>query len=217
MKKLLMLSYVLILVMTMYGSTVFAHEYKAVDVDIGVRVKNGGTVSMTAEVNSPLPKETKINIANGKKDAFHISFNQVGEYTYTIETVKKNKKVNYDSTVYRVKCYVFDDNGKLKVTTVIYNLKTGKKYSPDNKENNVLVEFSNSKKHLDKEKESKNKERPIKKIRNIDNQKKISDSRPKTGDDSQLDLYLILCILTSFGLFILSISYYRYTTHIVSL
>ena len=38
-------------------------------------------------------------------------------------------------------------------------------------------------------------------------------SRPQTGDDSRLEIYLLICITASAGLFLLSVAYYKSTCH----
>ena len=47
-------------------------------------------------------------------------------------------------------------------------------------------------------------------------QKNPPTSRPKTGDDSMLDLYLLICIVAAAGLFALSVAYTVSTNKLIN-
>ena len=203
MKKIFIFSLVLVIAFAVGDYSVAAYE--PVSVDIWAEVANGGNVEITAEVNCPLPEQSNIHLKDGETGAFHITFNQIGDYTYTIKVLKDDSDIICDKTVYTVKCYVRDDDGKLFVTTVIYDSKTGKKYEPKNKKEGVLVAFSNVRKGSSEITETTAPNETITDNNPTDSPK----SHPKTGDEDELDLYLIICILTSASLFALSVSYYR--------
>lgn len=209
MKKILAICLFQVVATLLYLFPVLA--YQPIGIDIWTKIDNGGTVEISAGVNCPLPDKSSITVKDKKSKAFHVEFNTVGDYSYTIKVAKDGSKIKFDDTVYTVKCYVRDDNGKLVVTTIIYNDNTGKKYEPDDSMHDLSVGFKNLKGSPNKggkvsDKDKKKKNYPI---NEKGDSNKIVGSRPKTGDDGMLDLYLIICILASGGLFALSISYYR--------
>jgi pilin isopeptide linkage protein len=212
MKKILIFYFLLVINLVAYAFPVAAYE--PVNVDIWVDIVGGGTVEITPEVNSPLPEKSNITLEDGNSGAFHIAFDEIGDYTYTIKTIPDKRNIIYDSTVYSVKCYVRDDNGKLFVTTIIYRTDSDKKYESNDAKHKVSVSFKNilappnddvettvSKK--DNETDDPGEERTY--------SNEESGSKPKTGDNSQLEIYLIVCMLSSACLFALSVAYYRNT------
>ena len=201
-----------------------AHE--KIGVDIWVEIINGGTVEIITEVNCPLPDKSQITVNNGEKDKFHIDFCDPGDYTYTVKVVKDGRNIFYDNTVYQVKCYVREKDGSLSITTIVYNIKTGNKYEKPDSHGLVIIGFTN---HMEDSSETytvppENSENTNKNTLETTSAQPSqsssssfgSNSRPKTGDDNMLDLYLFICIIASAGLFILSIVYLKATNDIIN-
>ncbi|MBE5958369.1 MAG: hypothetical protein E7254_05845 [Lachnospiraceae bacterium] len=200
MKKILIFYFLLVINIVAYAFPVAA-SYEPVNVDIWVDVVGDGTVGITPEVNCPLPEKSNITLKDGESGAFHIVFDTIGDYTYTIKTIPDKRNIIYDSKVYSVKCYVRDDNGKLVVTTIIYNADSGKKYESNDSKHKVSISFNNILSPPNDDVDTTD-------ISN-DNESEVLDSSPKTGDNSQLEIYLVVCMFTSACLFALSVAYYR--------
>lgn len=216
MKKVFAFSIVLML----FAAVLCTHAGAAqsVAVDIQVNIKNGGTAVIISEVNSPLPDRSSMTLDDGQTEAFHIEFSEAGSYSYTIRTEPDDRKIYFDNTVYQIKVYVTEENGKLYTSIVIYNEKTGKKYSPSGEGGSqpCMVTFVN-----DPSQDEPDKTEPSTAPENTtsaaDTQPTAEatdktpggTSRPQTGDDSTLDFYLLLAIAASAGLFMLSVFYYR--------
>jgi pilin isopeptide linkage protein len=220
MKKVIVFSVILMLMTAVLCVPVNAAQ--SASVNIWVSIKNGGTAAIITEVNSPLPDRPSITLDDGKSEAFHIEFSEEGSYSYTIRIEPDERDIRFDDTVYRVGVYVREENGKLYSNIVIYNEKSGKKYSPhsegdfepctvtfvndpgpdvpDTTETTTVPEESGSVPDTT----SKTEQPP-----GITDRDQGGSSRPQTGDDSTLDFYLLLAILASAGLFMLSVFYYR--------
>lgn len=233
MKKIVVFSIALYIVFFVCG--IPAAAYKAVGVDVSVDIINGGTVEVIAEVNCPLPDKSNITLNDGERDTFHLEFLAVGEYSYTVKTVPDERNIKYDDTIYNVRCYVEEKNGMLSVTTVIYNLTTGYKYSSPDGDDKIGVKFENISKDSDSPGGSDDSDRPHKPDSSTPTSSipvsstpttsppaasgtssSVGVSRPKTGDDSRLDMYLLICILASAGLFGLSVMYLRDTNRLIN-
>ncbi len=185
----------------------------AVPVDIWVTIQNGGTAVIITEVNSPLPDRSKMTLDDGQSEAFHIMFSEEGSYSYTIRTEPDDRDIRFDDTVYRVSVYVREENGTLYTNLIIYNEKTGKKYSPQGGQSEpCAVSFVNSPEPYEpSEPETTTEPGETKAVPDTPPAPTPAPgtSRPQTGDDSLLDLYLLLAIFASAGLFLLSVCYYR--------
>ncbi|MBR0411421.1 MAG: hypothetical protein IJI25_10570 [Eubacterium sp.] len=104
--------------------------YVPVSADIWIDIQNGGTAVISGEENCPQPQQSKLTLKDGGSDAFHIVFDHVGEFTYSVKIEPDGRDIQYDSTVYDVKIYVTDDNGELRTSLVVYNPENGEKYAP---------------------------------------------------------------------------------------
>ena len=220
MKKVFTFSIVLMLFTALLCARVSAAQ--ALPVDIWVTIQNGGTAVIITEVNSPMPDHSSVTLDDGQSEAFHIEFSEPGNFNYTIRIEPDERDIRFDDTVYRIGVYVREENGKLYSNIVIYNEKSGKKYSPhsegdfepctvtfvndpgpdvpDTTETTTVPEESGSVPDTT----SKTEQPP-----GITDRDQGGSSRPQTGDDSTLDFYLLLAILASAGLFMLSVFYYR--------
>ena len=230
--------FIIALILALSVCSLPAAAYEAVGVDVWVEIVNGGTAVMTAQVNCPLPEQSTITLDNGEQAAFHINFTEEGEYSYYINVIPDERGIIYDTTVYNVKCYMSEIDGKLYVTTVIYNVKTGNKYERPGSFDYISVGFENlleqpteptvpveaptvdpsvtpseaSSEHPTEgagdnptQASSDPRETPVTVSTEMPDQS--ASSRPKTGDNSILDIYLLICIAASAGLFALSIGY----------
>ena len=229
MKRVFAFSVVLALIFAVLGAHVNAAQ--TAPVDIWVDIKNGGTAVIITEVNSPLPDRSSMTLDDGQSEAFHIDFSEEGTYSYLIRIEPDDREINFDDTVYHVKVFVTEENGRLYTSIVIYNQKTGGKYSPQGYDEPCTVTFVNDLSPITPDEttaptqsgESATTSETVtateqdsgsaKNDPNDDakNASKGSDvkSRPQTGDDSRLDFFLLLAIIASAGLFMLSVFYYR--------
>lgn len=226
MKRVFAFSIALMLIIAVLCAPVSAAQ--TAPVDIWVDIKNGGTAVIIPEVNSPLSDQSSLTLDDGQSAAFHIDFSEKGVYSYTIRTEPDDREITFDDTVYQVKVFVREENGKLYTSIVIYNKKTGNKYSPQGHNEPCTVTFVN---HIEADEPDETTaptqpgegettetesvaatEKPpgASKSRSSDTDNGSDPkSRPQTGDDSRLDFYLLLAIIASAGLFMLSVFYYR--------
>lgn len=229
MKRVFAFSVVLALIFAVLGAHGSAAQ--TVPVDIWVDIKNGGTAVIITEVNSPLPDRSSMTLADGQSEAFHIDFSEEGTYAYSIRIEPDDREITFDDTVYRVNVFVTEESGRLYTSVVIYNQKTGGKYSPQGYDEPCTVTFVNdfTPDETTAPTRSGESETTSETVTATDrdsgsaksdsgdsnddakNASKESDvkSRPQTGDDSRLDFFLLLAIIASAGLFMLSVFYYR--------
>ena len=229
MKRVFAFSVVLALIFAVLGAHGSAAQ--TVPVDIWVDIKNGGTAVIITEVNSPLPDRSSMTLDDGQSEAFHIDFSEKGTYSYTIRIEPDDREINFDDTVYRVKIFVTEENGRLYTSIVIYNQKTGGKYSPQGYDEPCTVTFVNDVSPITPDETTaptqsgesaatsetvtateqdpgSAKSGPNDDAKNASKESDVK-SRPQTGDDSRLDFFLLLAIIASAGLFMLSVFYYR--------
>lgn len=229
MKKVFAFSLVLIMMLAVCCAPVGAAE--AAGVDIWVNIINGGTAVVITEVNCPLPDKSRITLEDGQSEAFHIDFTEEGSYSYLVEIEPDERELTFDDTVYNVKVFVSEDNGKLYTSILIYNTKSGNKYAPQGGgDDPCSVTFSNSTEppvptsatepvsptdaaeplsDTTENGEGQSPSHSDSGKNSAQSDKNGGSSKPQTGDDSRLDFYLLLAILASAGLFMLSVFYYR--------
>ncbi|MEE1264474.1 Spy0128 family protein, partial [Ruminococcus sp.] len=114
-----------------------------------------------------------------------------GVFDYTVKTVPDDRDIEFDDTVYNIKFYVTDNDGRLEATVIAS--KGEEKY-------NRLI-FVNTEKGGDEPTtnptdSSDNGGSPPDKNRN-----------PKTNDDTRMEIYFLFAIIASAGLLALSIVY----------
>ena len=171
-----------------------AYAAEALSVSIPVEVEGGGTAIVISEVNCPLPESSSVEVQDGATENINISFSEMGNYTYTIEA--DTKDTSYYSPEYYT-AYVTvrkDGSGELTATVLLTNPDSD--YKPDS------CRFALTEKPSDAP-ETVDETQPVTPLP----AKNPPTSRPKTGDDSMLDIYLLICIAASGGLFLLSVVY----------
>lgn len=169
-------------VVCMLSMTVSAFALETPKVSVPVSVSLSGTlpkpaesytVVMKSDGDFPMPKgatgdEFTLTIPGEDKentDALEISYDTVGVYTYTIYQVAgENKKCTYDDTVYALTVYVTnaEDGSGLEATAVLYPDSQGDKLPG--------AEFKNQ----------------------YETEKPTTPDVPKTGDESNLLIYVLL-------------------------
>ena len=180
-----------------------ANAAETVSVSIPVEIEGGGTAIVITEVNCPLPKESHIVVNNGTTENINIVFTEPGDYSYTIET-KSKKKSYYTPEYYNAAISVMiNRKGKLTATVVLTKANSG--YKPD------VCRFSQAKSPSNRSSETM----PTDSVVPTQPSKDPPVSRPKTGDDSMLDIYLLICIAASGGLFMLSVVYFISTNRMI--
>ena len=191
MKKILTFCILILLVPGLFGFTAHAYAYQPVKAEIEVEVTLGGTAAIIPNVNCPIPEKTALTLKDGEIGKFDIEFTEVGVFDYTVKTVPDDRDIEFDDTVYNIKFYVTDNDGRLEATTIAS--KGEEKYS--------RLIFVNTEKGGDEPTtnptdSSDNGGSPPDKNRN-----------PKTNDDTRMEIYFLFAIIASAGLLALSIVY----------
>lgn len=179
--------------------TAFAAETESVS--IPVEIEGGGTAEIISEVNCPLPKESSLEVQDGATENINISFSVPGDYEYTIQAETK-EGLYYSPEYYTATVAVRADNsGKLTSTVIL--TKAGSDYKPD-RCRFVLAEKQSDESEANAVTQPANTEQSA---GTAQTPKNPPTSRPKTGDDGMLDIYLMICILAAGGLFMLAVIY----------
>lgn len=189
MKKILTFCILILLVPGFFGFTTHAYAYQSVKAEIEVEVILGGKVAIIPNVNCPIPEKTELTLKDGEIGKFDIDFTEVGVFDYTVKTVPDDRDIEFDDTVYNIKFYVTDNDGRLQATTIAS--KGEEKYS--------RLIFVNTEKGGDEPTtnptdSSYKGDSPLDKNRN-----------PKTSDDTRMEMYFLFAIIASAGLLALSI------------
>ena len=195
MKKILTFCILILLVPGLFGFTAHAYAYQPVKAEIEVEVTLGGTAAIIPNVNCPIPEKTALTLKDGEIGKFDIEFTEVGVFDYTVKTVPDDRDIEFDDTVYNIKFYVTDNDGRLEATVIAS--KGEEKY-------NRLI-FVNTEKGSD-EPTANPKDTPTD---SSDNGGSPLDKKgnPKTGDDTRMELYFLFAMIASAGLLALSIVY----------
>ena len=102
---------------------VFAEEITAV-IPVSSNTKTAIKIDAVTP-NAPLPASSTVNL--NTEGSISISYTTVGTYEYNVYQLK-TEGITIDETVYRVEVYVTTDtDGKLKISIVAKNNKTGEK------------------------------------------------------------------------------------------
>ena len=181
-----------------------ASAMEPLTVSIPVEIEGGGTAIVISEVNCPVPKESSIEVNNGMTENINIVFTEPGDYTYTIQTKKKNETY-YAPNFYTASISVMTGK-KDKLTATVVLTKSNSSYKPE------ICSFTRSKSPSDRSSETK----PTHPVAPTKPSKDPPVSRPKTGDDNMLDIYLLICIAASGGLFTLSLIYFISTNRMIA-
>ena len=189
MKKILTFCILILLVPGFFGFATHAYAYQSVKAEIEVEVILGGKVAIIPNVNCPIPEKTELTLKDGEIGKFDIDFTEVGVFDYTVKTVPDDRDIEFDDTVYNIKFYVTDNDGRLQATTIAS--KGEEKYS--------RLIFVNTEKGGDEPTtnptdSSYKGDSPLDKNRN-----------PKTSDDTRMEMYFLFAIIASAGLLALSI------------
>ena len=189
MKKILTFCILILLVPGLFGFTAYAYDYQPVKAEIEVEVILGGKVAIIPNVNCPIPEKTELTLKDGEIGKFDIDFTEVGVFDYTVKTVPDDRDIEFDDTVYNIKFYVTDNDGRLEATVIAS--KGEEKYS--------RLIFVNTEKGGDEPTtnptdSSYKGDSPLDKNRN-----------PKTSDDTRMEMYFLFAIIASAGLLALSI------------
>ena len=190
---------VMLVTLCLLPFSAFAAE--AESVSIPVEIEGGGTAEIISEVNCPLPESSSVEVKDGATENINIGFSAPGDYKYTIQANTK-EGLYYSPEYYTATVAVRADNsGKLTSTVIL--TKAGSNYKPDR------CRFVLAEKQSD-ESEANAVTQPADTAQSAGTAQTPKDpptSRPKTGDDGMLDIYLMICILAAGGLFMLSVIY----------
>lgn len=203
-------------------------------VDVTVSIEHGGTAVIIPQVNCPVPAVSLLVLEDGEVGAFHIEFEEEGEYTYSIMQMPDDRDITFDTTVFTVKLTVGVDDGELSAIIAIYNASTGKKVnSRMSRDGWDLADIGEAAFHnlpvspTDPTETTEPTETTSTDATDativpggvIDDGSSSTDSSstslPQTGDDRRMERYFLLAILASAGLFILSLVYTRNTNKLL--
>ena len=191
MKKILTFCILILLVPGLFGFTAHAYAYQPVKAEIEVEVILGGTAAIIPNVNCPIPEKTALTLKDGEIGKFDIDFVEPGVFDYTVKTVPDDRDIEFDDTVYKIKFYVTDNDGRLEATVIAS--KGEEKY-------NRLI-FVNTEKGGDEPTTN-----PTDSSYKGDSPLDINRN-PKTGDDARMELSFLFAMIASAGLLTLSIVY----------
>lgn len=184
-----------------------AFAAEAESVSIPVEIEGGGTAEIISEVNCPLPKESSLEVQDGATENINIGFSAPGDYKYTIQANTK-EGLYYSPEYYTATVAVRADNsGKLTSTVIL--TKAGSNYKLD-RCRFVIAEKQSDESEANAVTQPADTAQPTDTAQSAGTAQSPKDpptSRPKTGDDGMLDIYLLICILAAGGLFALSVIY----------
>ena len=184
-----------------------AFAAEAESVSIPVEIEGGGTAEIISEVNCPLPKESSLEVQDGATENINISFTTPGDYKYTIQANTK-EGLYYSPEYYTATVAVRADNsGKLTSTVIL--TKAGSNYKLD-RCRFVIAEKQSDESEANAVTQPADTAQPTDTAQSAGTAQSPKDpptSRPKTGDDGMLDIYLLICILAAGGLFMLAVIY----------
>lgn len=173
-----------------------AHGAQATYIEIPVTIDNGGSAVIVTQVNSPVPRSTTLQVEDGEEGRFIIDFTEEGDFSYILMVLPDERNITYDRTVYTANIHVTEINGALSCVVVIYNNTTGMK--PD------AVHFENV---LAPPTEPPTAAPTTVPATTPATEPASSARQPRTGDDTRMELYLLLAVLASAGIFALSVAY----------
>ena len=210
MRKFLITSFILLLLIFQTAGTAFAFE--AAYAKIAVTIEGGGKAYMIPEVNCPLPVESVIRVDNGRTGHFHIDFTEVGEYHYLIKAGFSMEDGEREADeVFRLTVTVHErDDGSLFTSSVINSRNTAEKLEK--------VHFQKTSETTTQPSEtttqpSEATTQPSETPSNPDSPNK--PGTPKTGDESHLSAYVLIVIAASAGLFFLALLYTLNTNKLI--
>lgn len=179
-----------------------ASAAQTVSAAIPVEIEGGGTAIVISEVNCPLPESSSVEVQDGMTENINIKFTEQGNYFYTIQADAQNESY-YSPEYYTASVDVKKDvSGWLTATVVL--AKANSDYKPDKCLFTIADEPSEATETVETQ--------PTDTDTDTDTDagqtpKNPPTSRPQTGDDSMLDIYLLICIAAAGGLFALSVIY----------
>jgi pilin isopeptide linkage protein len=180
---------VMLVTLCLLPFSAFAAE--TVSVSIPIEIEGGGTAVLITEVNCPLPESSSVEVKDGATENINISFTTPGDYEYTVKAEAKDG-LYYSPEYYTAAVAVrTDSSGELAATVVL--TKADSDYKPAKCRFELTEKPTEAPKTESAAPEQAPKEPPT--------------SRPKTGDDSMLDIYLLICIFAAGGLFMLAVIY----------
>lgn len=228
MKRTAIIGMILSILLCLLCPSAYAAEEAAAQIPI--EIEGGGTAVVIPQVNSPVPVRSSLDIGNGMTEEAAITFTEPGNYSYTIKASDK------DGTYCLPEYYTADvsvmvgDDGALYAVTVLSASGSDSKPAecifkasvdpsgiiPSDQDDTKSSPPPDTK-PTPGSTQSQPGSAPQPSQQPQPGQVTVSDdagsssdiSRPKTGDDGMLDLYLLVCITASTGLFLLSVMYYR--------
>ena len=203
-----------IMLVTLCMFPLSASAAQTVSAEIPVEIEGGGTAIVITEVNCPLPESSSVEVRDGMTENINIKFTEQGNYSYTIQADAQNESY-YSPEYYTASVDVRKDNSGWLTATVVLT-KANSDYKPDKCLFMLAEESSEATETVATQ--------PTDTDTNTDTgtntgtgthtdtdsgqtPKNPPTSRPQTGDDSMLDIYLLICIAAAGGLFTLSVIY----------
>ena len=184
-----------------------ASAAESASVSIPIEIEGGGTAEIISEVNCPLPKESSLEVQDGATENINISFTTPGDYKYTIQANTK-EGLYYSPEYYTATVAVrADSSGELTSTVIL--TKAGSNYKPD-RCRFVIAEKQSDESEANAVTQPADTEQPTDTAQSAgtaQTPKNPPTSRPQTGDDGMLDIYLLICIVAAGGLFMLAVIY----------
>lgn len=191
-----------------------ASAAQTVSAAIPVEIEGGGTAIVITEVNCPLPESSSVEVQDGMTENINIAFTEQGNYLYTIQADAQTESY-YSPEYYTASVDVKKDvSGWLTATVVL--TKANSDYKPDKclftiadepSEATETVATQPTDTDTDTDTDTNTGTGTHTDTDAGQTPKNPPTSRPQTGDDSMLDIYLLICIAAAGGLFALSVIY----------
>lgn len=173
----------------------------AVTAEIPFTVNNApGTVIIEAVDGAPLPKQTEFEgVSTGK---FEFSFTKPGEYYYKVYQKSGTEQgVTYDSTVYSVCIAVFSNNDGSLYSVTAVNVEESSQKAEIVEFENTLAEPSEPSKPIEPT------EPTVPSAPTEPTSPNSPSTPPSTGDNSRLDLWVLLMAFSLLGIAVVSVMY----------
>ena len=211
-----------IMLVTLCMFPLSASAAQTVSAEIPVEIEGGGTAIVITEVNCPLPESSSVEVRGGMTENINIKFTEQGNYLYTIQADAQNESY-YSPEYYTASVDVRKDNSGWLTATVVLT-KANSDYKPDKCLFMLAEEPSEATETVATQPTDTDTDTNTDTGTNTgtgthtdtgQTPKNPPTSRPQTGDDSMLDIYLLICIAAAGGLFALSVIYFVSTERLI--
>lgn len=230
MRRLLSICTLVLVILCGMARVAFAESAVA---EIPIAVTGGGTVVMTPKDDAPAPTSAELHFADEGQKSFFVKLTSPGTYVYTVSVKDEGVAgVTYDSTIYELEVWAYiNDDGTLGARIVAHRDGSDEKYAGYEGTDSGTTSQSRALAFLNRHTASPHDDDPdsggddsgdtsgggtsggtsqVRQGEDAGSSGSTSsgtNSHPKTGDDSELEKYLLVSFGASAGLLAVSIIY----------